>query len=118
MTLLQTKDRMISRNTILYGPHKAPSQYTLIWCTVPYGLEIISVMFPYFKKQFETPCIKLMIFSKVSDEFSDITIVLEFFKWTIQLHRSLQFLPIEVVYVKRTVYRARFWRQNRPSVAL
>ena len=38
-----------------------------------------------------------MIVSKLSDSFSDITIVLEFSEWTIQLHTSLQLLPIEVV---------------------
>ena len=32
-----------------------------------------------------------------TDLFSDITIVLEFSKWTIQLHTSLHFLPTEVV---------------------
>ena len=28
------------------GARKAPSQYMLIWCIVPYGLEIINAMFP------------------------------------------------------------------------
>ena len=52
-----------------------------------------------------------MIVSKVSDQFSNITIVLEVFRWTIQLHTSLHFLPIEVVvnfYVKRTVRKQDF----------
>ena len=31
---------------------KAPSQHILIWCTVPYGLEIINAMFPIFQKIF------------------------------------------------------------------
>ena len=38
-----------------------------------------------------------MIVSKVSDQFSDIKIVLELFRWTIQFHTSLHFLPIEAV---------------------
>ena len=38
-----------------------------------------------------------MIVSKLSDLFSNITIVLEFSKWTIQLHTRLQFLTIEAV---------------------
>ena len=60
-------------------------------------------------RYFETPCIKLMIVSKLSDLFSNITIVLEFSKWTTQLHTILQLLPIEaVIYVKRTVHRQDF----------
>ena len=40
------------------GARKTPSQQILIWRTVPYGLEIIMQCSPYFKKYFETPCIK------------------------------------------------------------
>ena len=54
-------------------------------------------MSSYFKKYLETPCIKRMIVSKVSDQISDITIALEFSKWAIQLHKSLRFLLIKVV---------------------
>ena len=33
-----------------------------------------------------------MICLEVSDQFSDITIIVEFFRWTIQLETSLHFL--------------------------
>ena len=49
---------------------------------------------------------------KVSVYTTNITIVLEFPEWFIQLHTSLHFLPIELViqliYVKRTVHRPYF----------
>ena len=49
--------------------------YSTVWignhqCNVPRISEIY----------FETPCIKRMTVSKVSDQFGDITIVLEFFR--------------------------------------
>ena len=52
-----------------------------------------------------------MIVSKVSDQLSDITIVLEFFRWTIQLHTILHFSRLKLLfnfYVKRTVHRQDF----------
>ena len=52
-----------------------------------------------------------MIVSKVSDEFSDNTVVLEFFRWTIQLHTSLHFSLLKLLfnfYVKNTVRRQDF----------
>ena len=52
-----------------------------------------------------------MIVSKVSDQFINVTIVLEFSKWFTQLHANLHFLSIELVielYVKRTVHRQDF----------
>ena len=63
---------------------------------------------PYFRRYFETPGIKLMIVLKLSDQFNDITIVLEFSKWTIQLHASLQLKLLFNLYVKRTVHRQNF----------
>ena len=61
---------------------------------------------PYFRRYFETLCIKLIV-SKLSDLFSDITIVLEFSKWTIYI-QACNFSRLKVpfnLYVKRTAHR-------------
>ena len=42
----------IPKDLLRNGARKAPSQHILIWCTVPYGLEIINAMFPVFQKIF------------------------------------------------------------------
>ena len=42
----------ILKDLLRNGVYKAPSQHILIWCTEPYGLEIINVMFPLFQKIF------------------------------------------------------------------
>ena len=53
------------------GSRKALSHHILLWCTVQYEFEIISAMFLIFRRyaepDSETPCIKLMIVSKLSD---------------------------------------------------
>ena len=55
-----------------------------------------------------------MAVSRVSDQFRDITVVLEFSRWTSQLHTSLHFLPIEVavqLLCQVDCTQVRFWRQ-------
>ena len=52
-----------------------------------------------------------MIVSKMSDQISDITIVLEFFRWTIQLHIPCIFSRLNLLfnfYAKKTVRRPDF----------
>ena len=41
------------------GSRKAPSQLILIWCTIPYGLEIINAMFHVFQKIFRDTLYKM-----------------------------------------------------------
>ena len=53
-----------------------------------------------------------MIVSKVSDQFSDITILLELSEWIIQLHTSLYYLLIDVLIYVRGLYTDKFLAPN------
>ena len=98
--VIQYKILKILKYKILKDLQKKTGHAKLLFSTYSYGVQYrvelkSSVQCsPYFRKYFETPCIKGMIVSKISDQFSDITIVLEFFRITYKL----AFFPdIEIV---------------------
>ena len=58
-----------------------------------------------------------MICLEVSDQFSDITIIVEFFRWTIQIETSLHFLLklLFNFYGQRGLYASKVWAPNLTS---
>ena len=57
-----------------------------------------------------------MICFEVSDQFSDITIIVEFFRWTIQLETSLHFLlKLLFNFYRQEDYASKVWAPKLTS---